>query len=223
MAKKNISISAQVLEQEFYIIGTAPLIQHRFSKADDILKEHLHMGKGERMKPPRDLIQEVINAIYFDETDTVSILALAIKGSMIGACTATGIYPGSRAKSFIRVLGSESHEFSNLYGLFDTVRVDRVVNENGTLDIRVRPQFWPWGCSFQVRSLMPPLSPDMLAQIVFYAGEIGIGDWRGNFGQFKPVTEAEFQKFTQQFSTLKREDVYDKVSKFVEELEEKIA
>ncbi|MEM4360323.1 MAG: hypothetical protein QXT45_07305 [Candidatus Bilamarchaeaceae archaeon] len=182
---------------------------------------------GERMKPPRQPAREAVSAAHYNSADHVSIPTMALKAAFVDACALTGIIPSTEGRTFIQIHDAKNDEDKvEIIGDVQRIRLDNVRNESGVLDLRFRPQFWPWAAAIRVLYVSPPLDPEKILYIATYAGMCGVGAWRpkskearnGSYGTFKPVSKEEYDKFAKQYTAISRERVAEVADSFESEL-----
>lgn len=188
----------------FWVIGTSPLIQHKWSQK---AIEMLRMTPAERRKIPkvnRDPEAEADGAMYKMPDGSPAIPMLSFKASLIGAAhkdigiektlvrKSLFLPPQHYAPGLIAPLVTDGPEIRE-----DIVRVG-----NNQTDLRYRPEFANWSVRaiFEIRPDM--LNEQDLVTLVNYAGfSVGIGEWRpekgGEYGRFrfdlsKPIEELGF-------------------------------
>jgi len=98
-----ITIPAPNLQiMDIYIKGTAPFVQHRFSKktATQMLGS---TAKGKKKHEARDIEQDYRDAMHMGEDDKCGIPAPAFRSAMISACKLVG-FQMTRAKLSIFII-----------------------------------------------------------------------------------------------------------------------
>ena len=182
------------------IVGTAPLIVHAWS-AKAIRK--MEESQGGRIKPkgpkePRDPQADFEGAKHQSGEGWEGVPAVAFKAAMVGACRLVEGVSMTLAKRLMFVEGTplKSGMLSplvKLQGEPARLRTDTVRLDNGSADMRYRPEYWPWSAELTIRYNAGILSPDMLLNLLETAGAFeGVGEWRpgspmsatGSFGTF---------------------------------------
>jgi len=167
------------------IEGLAPLLQHRFPEEEEDLKAKRKTGRV-------DYSQEVEKALYRDENGVIYEPSSHIEGALRKAAANFQI-PGKGKKTYKNlILSSVIVEPEKIPLNPQTYTVDRrSVVVNRARVYRYRPRFENWSLEFTIKILDDQLSPDVLQEILEYAGAAcGIGDYRPKFGRFK-VTQFE--------------------------------
>ncbi len=184
------------------VIGITPLLCNAFGQERKLVILNDQTSKI-KLKPPRQPAAEVVKALYQHE-GVLGVPAQAFKSAIVNSCKRVleGI-PGTQAKLLINVLPDLGSDLVRIWGRFATIRCDRVRNFNGVLDLRFRPQFWPWGAQIQVSYVKPPLILETVVNVLNAAGLVGIGDWRpemgGTFGSFRVAASEEWEEFARQY------------------------
>lgn len=200
MAKKSIqSESSQSLKLKpisrmsvkLRIVGTSPIIQHKWSeKALREIREK-HAGKKTKSREIRNPEAEGQAAMYVTDKGKPGIPAMALKTSIINAAHKDiGIEKTLVRKAlFLRVSDGNMvvpfAECSEPYIREDYVRVGQ-----GSTDLRYRPQFDRWAVDIEFELDAELLQLDDLLNLVDRAGfGVGICEWRpekgGEFGRFQ--------------------------------------
>jgi hypothetical protein len=176
----------------FYIVGTAPMIQHAWS--EKALRQ-LRMTAAERRKQEkvaRNPEGEALAAMYRTADGQPGLPMLAFKAALIGAAHKDlGI-----EKTLVRkALFLPASEYSpGLIALLETsgfeIREDIVRVGNQQTDLRYRPQFNEWRVRVVVEVDADLLTMEDVVKLVDRAGfSVGIGEWRpekgGEYGRFQ--------------------------------------
>lgn len=200
------------------IIGTAPLICHKFSQKyrDAILAKHMGEASGGReAKVPLDNFN---GARYRLTNGSDGIPAAGLKAGIVdGFGRDAGVFV-SKAKGGIRVqaddlatnlvrlLGPPNPQAGTEVGGpgWPLCREDVVRNETGVVDIRHRPEYWPWGVVLNVEYLPAVASQKQVLQAIAKAGfTVGHGEWRpsspksksGTYGTWRLASAEEVKAY----------------------------
>jgi hypothetical protein len=184
------------------VIGTSPLIAHKFShKLIGAIRDK-HMGKASEGREAKDPEANFEAARYRLSDGTDGVPAGGVK-----AAFTCGFPKGSgvtlRAAKSLRVLADDPA--TNLCRLIidDTsprMREDVVRNATGVVDIRHRPEYWPWAMLVSVQYLPSMISANQLLQGIAMSGHIdGLCEWRpgskesksGTYGTWRLATPEE--------------------------------
>lgn len=188
------------------IIGTSPLIVHKFSEKAQHMILAKHMGEassGREKKVPLDNFNAARHRIAEGRD------GFPAGGFKAAIASATGKEVGfakTVAKGAIRVHPSDPG--TNLIEILTpsepSMREDVVRNESGVVDIRHRPQYWPWAMHLVVEFIPQLASVQQVLQAIEMAGfRSGIGEWRpsspkslsGSFGTWKLASQEEIEAF----------------------------
>lgn len=197
------------------IVGTAPLIVHRFS--EKAKRQMLDAMQGRKMpKQSKDPEAEYQAAFYYIqkpsnmttseghrimERDGYGFPLIAFKAATIGGAryykdvTMTALRqflfydgePGDSGQRMARIEGSEPHMRE------DVVRVNR-----GGSDLRYRPEFTEWRTTLRVTYIISALTQGSVLALIDAGGlGVGVGEWRpekgGDFGTYRVDTDREIQ------------------------------
>lgn len=181
------------------IIGTTPLIMHRFSeKAKRLMLDNMQGRKSPKsVKNPEE---EYEAAFYRLKDGRYGFPALAFKSATVGGArfyhglTMTGLKqtlffrgePGADGQQMVAIAGEpEMRE--------DVVRVGR-----GGTDLRYRPEFREWSAELEVIYVTSLLTRASVLSLIDAGGMgVGVGEWRpekdGDFGTFRidPTRDVE--------------------------------
>ena len=174
------------------IIGTAPLVVHRFG--EKAKREMLANAQGKKSpRTPKDPKAEYEAAFYRLKSGEPGFPALGFKAATVGAARFFGKQITMTAlKQFVFFSGEpgeDGHYYVQIVGepemREDVVRVGR-----GGTDLRYRPQFTEWSASLVVTYIASMLDRNSLLSLIEAGGMgVGVGEWRperdGDFGTFQ--------------------------------------
>lgn len=174
------------------IVGTAPLIMHRFS--EKAKRQMLDNMQGRKTpKEPKDPQAEYEAAFYRFEDEGFGFPALAFKDATIGAARYYGKNVTMTALKqyvfFHGERGSDGRALVRIEGEHQ-MREDVVtINRTGS-DLRYRPEFWPWRTELMVTYVTATLTRASVLSLIDAGGMgIGVGEWRveknGDFGTYR--------------------------------------
>lgn len=182
---KEVIISPPKFEQiRLDIIGTAPLVQHRFWKKSEIMRSQSEGKSGKRgnKKPPRDFESDYQQSAHKAVDGWYGIPASAFRNAMISACRLVG-FKMTLAKLSVWV--TQDGFDPDGYPL---VRLTRgtprrhdayVRNQTGVVDIRARPMFDEWEASVTLTYDADQFtSNDVVNLLARAGGQVGIGEGR---------------------------------------------
>jgi hypothetical protein len=188
-------------EVRFNLVGTTPLIMHRFDQKAwrELLLPSKRKNTAERETTLKhDPIAEFRGAIYRSRearAPTVIHLPCGMLHKAIGQAALD--IPGA-AKSQIMRLTSVITPTVHLYGIpmlgADMVREGM----SKTPNVRIRPYFREWACEISFRYIADLVQEKQIAALLGAAGHIvGVGDWRGekggSFGRFRVAEENDIE------------------------------
>jgi len=181
------------------IVGTTPLIMHRFSeKAKRQMLDNMQGKKSP--KQPKDPQAEYEAAFYRLKDDEYGFPTLAFKSATVGGARFYSGITMTALKQFIRfegVLGDDGRLLTRIEGE-PIMREDVVtVGRNGS-DLRYRPQFTEWRATLEVTYVTSALTRGSVLSLIDAGGMgVGVGEWRpekdGDFGTYRvdPAREVE--------------------------------
>ena len=183
-------ISAETIQVP--ILGTSPLVMHRFSEKAKL--EMLHNAQGKKTpKAPKNPEAEYEAAFYRLKSGEPGFPALGFKAATVGGARFYGKQISMTAlKQFVFFSGEpgeDGHYYVQIFGepemREDVVRVGR-----GGTDLRYRPQFTEWTANLTVTYVDSMLTRGSLLSLIEAGGMgVGVGEWRperdGDFGTYR--------------------------------------
>lgn len=210
MATKSKEIGLDALEMEMklgqlscHIVGTSPMIMHRFSaKAQrELLMPSPKKNRAEKeVSLKHDPVAEFRDSIYLNR-DPNTPAAVHIPSNAFSAALANAALdvPGATKSQLMR-LTTVADTHIDLFGvpkLF--MAMTRSSDMGRTPDVRTRAIFPRWACRVTINYVASLLKERQIANLLATAGLIiGIGDWRsqkgGSYGGFRLAgkDDAEF-------------------------------
>jgi len=190
MTTKNTSIvtikPANLNIAAFKIVGTAPLVQARFSeKAKQAMMDKMAAGssaKKGKAREARNFDEDMRNAMHISEDGWQGIPAGAFRNAMISACRLVG-FKMTLAKLSVFVLADGFDEVDGI----PLVRFDGTPERHemaarvgmGTTDIRIRPMWRKWSATVKVRYDADQFTETDVANLMARVGlQVGIGEGR---------------------------------------------
>lgn len=197
------SIGTMTLE----LVGTSPLIVHRFDEKIQKQIRSKQEGKVQAKKAPKDAEQEFLDALHIIGKRPVKgqplkgvrygMPAVAFKAASVRAAKMHDVaMTDARGAIFV---DPECDDLVEIVSKGDPVmRQDNVRLTGSTSDVRIRPQFNDWRATLRVRFNARVVSAEQVVSWFSTAGVCnGIGEWRpagrsssGVFGCWK-VARAE--------------------------------
>lgn len=182
------------------ILGTSPLIVHRFS--EKAKRQMLDAAQGRRTpKEPKDPVAEYEACLYRLPDNRYGFPADSFKQATVSAARFYGKQLTMTALNqfvfFLGEIGDDGRQMVEIVGepkmREDVVRVGRGGSEN-----RFRPQFYPWHATLEVVYFTSVLTRESVLSLIDAGGlAVGIGDWRperhGTFGTYRIDPEAKIE------------------------------
>lgn len=171
---------------ELRIEGTAPLVQHKFSaKARNQIIATQQAGsqaKGKKVREPKDFDAVYEGAKHISTEGWCGIPAGAFRNAMISACRTVG-YKMTHAKlaAFVLADGYEADDGTPLIRIHGEPERHTTYarNDNGSVDIRVRPMWKAWHAIVRVRYDGDMFTAADVANLMMRVGmQVGIGEGR---------------------------------------------
>lgn len=171
---------------ELKIEGTAPLVQHKFSQKakNQIIATQMagSQAKSRKQREPKNFDEVYKGAMHLSREGWAGIPAGAFRNAMISACRTVG-YTMTRAKlaAFVLADGYEEDEGTPLIRIFGEPERHTAYarNDNGSVDIRIRPMWKEWYAIVRVRFDADMLSATDVANLMMRVGmQVGIGEGR---------------------------------------------
>ena len=174
------------------IVGTAPLVMHRFS--EKAKQQMLDSMQGRKTpKQPKDPQAEYEAAFYRFADGGVGMPVIAFKAATVGAARFYGSGVTMTAlKQFMFFrgeMGVDGQMLARIDGEAklreDVVRVGR-----GGADLRYRPEFPEWRTTLDVTYVTSALTRNSVLSLIDAGGlGVGVGEWRperdGYFGTYR--------------------------------------
>jgi hypothetical protein len=188
-----IAISEIAVERlEVPIIGTSPLVVHRFSeKAKRIMLDAMQGRKSP--KENKDPQAEYEAAFYRFHDGGYGFPVVGFKAATVDASRFYGkdvTKVGLRQFVFLRgEVGVDGQQLARITGE-PRIREDVVRVGRGGADLRYRPEFPEWSTTLTVLYVTSALTRDSVLSLIDAAGMgVGVGEWRpeknGDFGTYQ--------------------------------------
>jgi hypothetical protein len=181
------------------IVGTSPLIVHRFS--EKAKRQMLDAMQGRKSpKQPKDPQAEFEASLYMMKDGTYGFPTIAFKAATVGASRFYGkdvTLVGLRQTMFFRgEPGDDGQAMCRIEGV-PVMREDAVRVGQGS-DLRYRGQFTEWSTAVDVTYVTSSLTRESVLSLIDAGGMgVGVGEWRpekrGDFGTYRvdPTRETE--------------------------------
>lgn len=179
------------LQARIPIEGTAPLIQHRFSEKMRQMMLDRQQGTAVE-REPKDPAALFEAAQYKLPGGRYGHPAVGFKSAIVGGAR---FYKGSKItmtglKIMLFVVGEGSDSLVEIEGT-PVMREDNVRNSSGVADLRFRPVYWPWRATLTINYIQNQLTLDSIVALVDAGGNVGVGEWRPEFGTFRVSEDAD--------------------------------
>lgn len=170
----------------FDLEGTAPLVQHKFSaKArEQIIATQKEGGKkdSKKVRAPKDFDEVYKGAMHISKEGWIGVPASGFRNALISACRTVG-FVMTRAKlgAFVMADGIDEDDGTPLIKIEGDPKRHTTYarNDNGSVDIRVRPMWEKWSMKVTVRYDADMFSADDIANLMMRVGmQVGIGEGR---------------------------------------------
>ena len=178
------AISISRLERrtvEVVIVGTAPLIVHRFDQKAKQMMLDAQQGKAKAKKAPKDPVADYEASRYRLPDGRDGFPAVGFKAAIVGA---TRLFDKQvtivGTKQAIRVIGEGPEQYVPLqYDEGDLImREDTVRIGMGTADLRYRAQYTNWSAVLIVQYVPSQINIESIVALVDAGGIGGVGEWR---------------------------------------------
>lgn len=183
------------------ILGTAPLIVHKFSEKSK--RQMLDAMQGRKSpKQAKDPEAEYEAAFYRLDDDTYGFPVIAFKAASVSACRFFG-------KAMPMTLARQCIFFDAEFSKKDGQKLARIVGTPhmredvtrvgmGGTDLRYRPEFTEWSTQVEVTFVKSMLTRESVLSLIEAGGlGVGVGEWRpekkGDFGTFEIDTTRDIE------------------------------
>lgn len=194
----------------FRIIGTAPLVQAKFSqKAKEMMMATQAAGsvsKSKKVREAKDFDAVCDGSVHYSREGWVGIPANAFRAAMISACRLVGFKMTlGKLSLFVEADGFDRDEGTPLVRLIadNYRRVDmHVRNATGVVDIRSRPMWDEWQADVRIKFDADQFSLTDVSNLFARVGaQVGLCEGRPDskssagmgWGTFRLATEKEAQ------------------------------
>jgi hypothetical protein len=200
------------------IVGTAPMIAHQFDQKVIGSIRDKHMGKASEGREAKDPEANFEAARYRLSDGGDGVPAGGIKaaissgfpkgsGVTLKSAKSLRVIADDPRTNLVRIVGPANRHDElpiEAQGRWPRMREDVVRNQTGVVDIRHRPEYWPWAMQISVQYLPSMISASQLLQGIAMAGHIdGLCEWRpgskesksGTYGTWALATAKEVELF----------------------------
>lgn len=171
---------------EFDIVGTAPYVQHAFSaKAMQQIHDTQAAGsqaKSKKKREAKDFAAVYEGAKHISTEGWLGQPAAGYRTAMVSACRLVG-FAMTRAKLSFFVLADGYDKVSGdglvrIYGEPEPVE-HYARNDNGSVDLRVRPLWREWSTKLRIRFDLDQFSEEDVTNLLLRVGmQVGVGEGR---------------------------------------------
>lgn len=181
----------QRARMRFQIIGTSPLIQHKWAeKAKEEMRAKQQEGKKTKTRDLRKPEEEAKSATYTTDEGEIGIPGMAFKTALLTAAHRDIGIERTLVRKAVFLVTSDSQKVLPIQCDEPIVREDMVRVGMGSADLRYRPEFRKWKCMIELEVDAELLQMEDILSLVDRAGfGVGICEWRpekgGEFGRFE--------------------------------------
>lgn len=173
------------------IVGTTPLIVHRFSeKAKRMMLDNMQGRKSP--KEPKNPEAEYEAAFYRLKDGSPGFPVIAFKAATVGGARFYHGVTMTALKQFMFMqgeVGDDGRALTRIEGE-PLMREDVVTVGRGGTDLRYRPEFREWRTTLEVTYVTSALTRGSVLSLIDAGGMgVGVGEWRpekdGDFGTYR--------------------------------------
>jgi len=169
------------------LVGSTPLIQHKFSEKAKKAIEDKQQQKQKQGKGKRDPHAEYLAACYAmpghkpgDKKCVYAVPSRQIKAAMVEACRFVDGLHMTIARGAVQVLSEDSGMIPLKFRKM-AMREDAIKLPNKNLDLRYRPEFSGWSIKVSLKYNAAAISAEQLVNLLTLAGfHCGLGELRPN-------------------------------------------
>jgi hypothetical protein len=141
---------------EFKIVGSAPYMQHRFSKKMELLQGHIEgKQKGKRKEhEKKDVEKDLESASYILKDGSFGIPASSFRAALISACRLASFKMTlAKLSLFIESDGNDINDGIPCVKINGKREMSIMTarNANGMPDVRIRPIWYSWNAKVRIR------------------------------------------------------------------------
>lgn len=173
------------------IIGTSPLICHKWSEKAKRMIQEKQAGEKKKVRAIREPKEEYLSSYYRNSNKKIAFPALCIKQAMVNSARNIEGVTMTLLRGSVFVVGDKDGLIQVKYGKErmreDMVRLGGISNP---ADIRYRGELLDWSMEFMIKFNADVISATMVLNLLQTAGfACGLGEWRpernGDFGTFE--------------------------------------
>lgn len=173
------------------IVGTAPLIVHRFDEKAKEMMLQAQQTKTRAKKEPKNPVGDFERSMYRFPDGGHGFPAVGFKAAMVDAARLFDGVKMTELRAALHVVGEGLDQLVRIIGDEPRMREDTVRVGMGTADLRYRAEYTEWSAELVVNFIPSMISVESVVAIVDAAGLGGIGEWRpskaktGIYGTFQ--------------------------------------
>lgn len=172
------------------IRGTTPLIQHKWDEKAKRQMREKHAGKKTKSRDVRDPEAECGAATHVTADGQYGIPAGALRAAIIGAAHKDLGIEKTLVRKALFVLCDDKENTLPIEAEPPVMREDVVRVGQGSTDLRYRPEFSSWSCTFTIEYNAILLTVEAILSLLDWAGfGVGLLEMRpekgGEFGRFE--------------------------------------
>lgn len=187
---------------ELQIEGTAPLVINKFSaKAKEIMMATQMAGSTAKSKKNREAkdFEDLYNgARHISSEGWDGIHAASFRNAAISACRAAGfVMTKAKLAIFVEPDGFDADDNTPLVRITKgepQMVISPCRNATGVIDLRPRPNYWPWAANLKIRYDAGILTDTDVVNLISRVGmQVGIGEGRPDSKQSAGVGNGLFR------------------------------
>jgi len=177
------------------IIGTSPLIYHKWAEKAIKMIEDKQQKKATKGREARDPDAEYKDSFYYDADGDIAFPARNIKQAIVGSARFLQDVKMTILRGAVFVKGDKEGMIKVEYKAKDKrMRKDMVTVGMGTADVRYRGELLDWSMTFIIEYDGDLMSASQVVNLLQRAGfSQGLGEWRpeknGDNGTFEVETQ----------------------------------
>lgn len=162
------------------IVGTSPMIQHKFSEKAKREMLEKQQKKAAKKKEARDPEKEYQASLYKNSKGKVAFPALAVKQAIVSAARNVDGLPMTILRGAVFIKGDEDGLIEVIYPKGDLIMREDVVRIGmGSADLRYRGEIRNWSMKLPIEFNADVLSTEQILNLLQTAGfACGLGEWR---------------------------------------------
>lgn len=174
------------------IVGTSPLIVHRFDEKAKEMMLLAQQTKTRKRKDAKDPAADYERSMYRMLDGGHGFPAVGFKAAMVDSARLFDGVKMTELRAALHVVGEGPEQLVRITGQ-PRMREDNVRVGMGTADLRYRAEYSPWSAVLTVVFIPSLISAESVVSIIDAGGMGGIGEWRpskaktGLYGTFQVV------------------------------------